>query len=87
MAQRFGMWERLWRSPWSTEAYRDVAAGSIGSAFIYLALWVALAAIVPAARMQWFIGGSTKRIAGMTFGVVVFAWSDLQPQSMRRKKA
>jgi hypothetical protein len=56
MAQRFGLWSRMWRSAWCAEAYRDAASRSVGSAFGYLAVLIAIAAAVTALVSQVRVG-------------------------------
>ena len=46
MAQPFRVGSGLWRSAYSAEAYREIAAGGMGRAFGYLAVLIALATAV-----------------------------------------
>ena len=57
MKHRFGIWALLWRSPWSADAYRDVAAGGVGRIFGYLALLIAIVALITSVRVHTAVSG------------------------------
>ena len=52
MARRFRVWQRLWRSAYSAEAYRDVAGDRVPSLIGYLAVLITLVTVLSTMAAQ-----------------------------------
>lgn len=50
MTERLELWQLLWRSGWSSEAYRQVASARVRRLFGYLALLIVIATVIVSVR-------------------------------------
>jgi hypothetical protein len=56
MAERLGLWSRVWGSAWNAAAYRDAAAGRVGRMIGYLAVLITIATVCLTIRAQVTLG-------------------------------
>jgi len=63
MASSFGTWSGLWRSAFDADMYRQAAAGSLRRVFGYLAVLLAIAAVVITVQANILFNQSARRFS------------------------